>query len=146
MTAKVDKTVSINAVPATVWKYLTDPNLMKEWMGDPEMNVEVITDWMQGNPIRIKVFHHVHFENKGIVLQFDPYNIIQYTHFNSISQLPAVKENFSTITFLLTPEMEKTILTVKVEDFPTEIIYNHLKLYWEGTVVLLKKFIEDSHS
>jgi uncharacterized protein YndB with AHSA1/START domain len=142
MNKKVEKTISINAFPSQVWEYLTDPCLMKKWMGEPEMNIEVNTDWVVGNPILIKGFHHIKFENKGTVLQFDPHKIVQYSHLSSISRLPDTTENYTIITFRLTPNESQTLLTIKIENFPTESIYKHLDFYWHGTTALIKKQIE----
>lgn len=133
MTRKVEKRVSIDTPPSRVWEYLTKPDLMKERMGEPEMNIEVTTDWTVGNPILIKGFHHVNFENKGTVLQFDAEHIIQYSQLSSISRLPDIKENYSIITFTIVPKERKTLLEIRVENFPTESIYKHMDFYWWGT-------------
>jgi len=142
MTNKIEKTISINALPFEVWEYLTDLNLMKKWMGEPEMKIEVITDWGLGNPILIKGYHHLNFENRGTVLQFDTNKTIQYSHLSSISYLPDTIENHSIITFILTPHEKQTLLTITVENFPTESIYKHFDFYWQGTLIVLKNFIE----
>ena len=139
---KVERTVSIDTSPYKVWMYLTEPNLMKMWMGEPEMNIEVITDWIIGNPILVKGFHHVNFENKGIVLQFDPQNILQYSHLSSISHLPDIKKNHSIITFTIEQKKRKTLLEIQIENFPTESIYKHLDFYWQGTANVLRNFVE----
>ena len=65
MTKTIEKIVSINSAPEIVWRYLTNPELIKQWMGEPEMNIEVFTNWIVGNPILIKGFHHKRFKNKG---------------------------------------------------------------------------------
>lgn len=142
MTKKIEYTILINALPAEVWEYLTDPGLMKTWMGEPEMKIEVLTDWVVGNPVIIKGFHHTAFENKGTVMQFDPHKVIRYSHFSSVSRLPDMVENYSIIAFLLTPDEEQTSLTIRVENFPTETIYKHLDFYWRGILTLLKRHIE----
>lgn len=142
MNKKIERAVSINASPAKVWEYLTNPNFMKKWMGEPEMNIEVITDWIVGNRILIRGFHHVHFENRGTVLQFGPQKSIQYSHLSSISHIPDVKENHSMITFILSPIESDTLLEIQVENFPTESIYKHLDFYWQGTANVLKHLIE----
>jgi uncharacterized protein YndB with AHSA1/START domain len=139
---KVEKIVSINAPTSRVWKYLTDPQLMKKWMGEPEMNIEVITDWVVGDPIVIKAFHHQYFENYGTVLQFEPEKIIQYTHLSSISHLSDTKESYTVITFKLTSKGTQTDLSMSAENFPTESIYKHMEFYWRVTPVLLKELIE----
>ena len=142
MNKKVERTVLINRAPFQVWEYLTNPMLMKEWMGEPEMNVEVMTDWKVGNPVLIKGFHNGNFENKGTVLQFDFPKIIQYSHLSSASRLPDTEVNQSIITFMLTPKERSTLLEIQIENFPTESIHKHVDFYWQGTATVLKTLIE----
>lgn len=145
MTKKVERTVLINKAPFQVWEYLTNPILMKEWMGEPEMNVEVMTDWKVGNPVLIKGFHNGNFENKGTVLQFDHPKIIQYSHLSSASCLPDTEGNQSIITFNLTPQDRSTLLEIQIENFSTESIHKHLDFYWQGTATVLKTLIEQEN-
>lgn len=142
MSKIIEKQIVINSLPSVVWEYLTNADLMKKWMGEPEMNIEVQTDWVVSNPIIIKGFHHVSFENTGRVLQFVNQQIIQYSHLSSVSKLSDTIENHTIFTFLLTPSVQETLLTLKMENFPTETIFKHLDFYWQGTLTLLKDFIE----
>jgi uncharacterized protein YndB with AHSA1/START domain len=141
-TAVIEKTVSVNSSLSEVWNYLTAPGLMKKLMGDTALNIEVVTDWRVGGPILIKLFHHTNIEVKGSILQFEPHRVLKYSQLASSSHLPESIENYSIIQFQLRPEKNETILTVRVENFPTETIYKHLNFYWQGTIVLLKKSIE----
>lgn len=142
METYIKKSILINATQVKVWKYLTDTGLMKQWMGDPEMNIEIITDWKTGSPITIKGFHHQQFENKGEILQLDPERIFQYTHLSSLSNLADESNNYTIITFTLTPKGEQTELTVEAVNFPTLEIYKHLEFYWNGTIQIIKLKIE----
>lgn len=144
MTMHIKKTILIHSDPVSVWEYLTNPDLMKQWMGDPEMKIEIITDWKVGNPFVIKGFHHMQFENKGTILQFEPETIFQYSYLSSLSDLGDTPENHTSISFTLVPKDGKTELSVEIENFPTEIIYKHLEFYWNGTVTLLKNRIEQN--
>jgi uncharacterized protein YndB with AHSA1/START domain len=132
----------IQALPAEVWKYLTNPDLMKQWMGDPEMKIEIITDWKVGNPFIIRGFHHLKFENKGLILQFESEKIFQYSFLSSLSNLADRPDNHTIISFTLVLKEGKTELTVEGTNFPTEVIYKHLEFYWNGTMHLLKEIIE----
>ncbi|ASS47176.1 MAG: ATPase [Candidatus Fluviicola riflensis] len=143
MITPIEKTVLINAPASRIWEYLTHPERMKQWIGEPEMNIEIVTDWEVGKEIIIRGFHHADFENKGIVLQFEPNKLLQYSHLSSLSRLPDVDENYSVITFRLFSDKEQTALTVSVEYFPTESIYKHLDFYWKTTVEILKRMIEE---
>jgi uncharacterized protein YndB with AHSA1/START domain len=142
MNQQIEKSILIHASPQVVWKYLTTPDLMSQWMGEPELNIKVITDWKVGGPILIKGFHHVKFENKGFVMHFDPYRLIRYSHLSSISGLPGSIDDHSLITFLMEPKREQTLLKLHIEHFVTDTIYRHLAFYWEGTLEILKKMIE----
>lgn len=142
MSQQIKKSIFIDKTPSKVWKYLTSPHLMKKWMGDPEMDIEVISDWKTGSPIVIKTFHHVQFENKGTILQFEPESVFQYEYLSSMSNLEDLAENYTRITFRLVPEEKGTKLTVEAQNFPTVEIYKHLEFYWNGTVTLLKNCIE----
>jgi uncharacterized protein YndB with AHSA1/START domain len=139
--APVNKTIVINAVPSKVWDVLTDPELMKQWMS--ETPIDIITDWQVGNPITIGgAWYKTRFENKGTVLQFEPERILQYSHLSSLSRLPDKIESYSIICFKLTPTENQTTLTLTLSNFPTEIIYKHLVFYWNVTLEILKKQVE----
>jgi uncharacterized protein YndB with AHSA1/START domain len=138
----VTKTVNIDAPASKVWEALTNPELMKKWMFEAE--IHIITDWKVGTPIVIR--GHMNgkdFENNGIVLQFEPEKILQYSHLSSLSRLPDKPENYSLLEFRLAPMENRTILTLTLSNFPTESIDKHLVFYWNVTLEILKRMIED---
>ena len=139
---RIEKSILIHAPLSTVWKYLTVPELMQQWMGDPEMNIEILTDWKVSASFIVKGFHHVQFENKGTILQLEPECIFQYSHLSSFSDLPDKAENYTVITFRLNDTGGQTELSVETENFPTEAIFRHWEFYWNGTTQLLKSRIE----
>jgi uncharacterized protein YndB with AHSA1/START domain len=145
MTNSIEKTVSISAPPAVVWEALTTPDLMKQWMADPEVGLDINTNWTIGSPLIIKGFLHKTFENKGTVLQFEPSKILEYSHLNSLSRLSDAPQNYSSCEFKLVPDGERTSLTITIRGFPTESIFKHLNFYWRVTAGILKKFIEARH-
>jgi uncharacterized protein YndB with AHSA1/START domain len=137
--------VTIRADTTAVWRALTDPVLVRQWAAEPELNLDVVTDWQVGSPIIMQGFHHVRFENHGTVLHFQPNTFLQYTHLSSISRLPDRPENYTRIAFRLSPSDDgATSLNVELENFPTESILRHLDFYWRVTIEVLKRFIETS--
>lgn len=144
MNGNFSATVTINSYPDKVWTTLTDLNLMTQWLGEPEMNIEVRTDWKINSPISIHGFHHVNFENKGIILQYDKENILSYTHLSSVSRLEDKQENYTTLEFVLTPVDKQTKLTINIENFPTETIQKHLEFYWHTTILTIKRETENA--
>lgn len=111
-------------------------------MGEEEMELEIKTDWKVNHPIVISGFHHLQFENRGIVLQFEPWTILQYTHLSSLSRLEDKEENYSTIKFELRPVQDQTALKLTIENFPSQAIYKHLCFYWRTTIEKIKLFAE----
>ena len=134
MPQKIEHSILIDAQPSTVWEHLTIPDLIVKWMAEPEMQLEISTDWKVGKSIIIKGIHYAKFENKGLVLQFEPARLLQYTHLSSLSHLPDVKESYTVIRFQLLAIDNQTELTVRVENFPTESIFKHHEFYWRGTL------------
>lgn len=141
---RIEKSILIHASLSKVWEYLTVPHLMKEWMGDEEMQIEIITVWKVGSPFVIKGFHHVQFENKGTILQFEPGSVFQYDYLSSLSGLEDEAKNYTTISFYLTPGKDGTELTVVAENFPTFEIYKHWEFYWNGTLQIIKCKIQNA--
>lgn len=146
MTERIEKNIVIEAPVALTWNVLTKPDLMNRWMAEPELQLKIITDWKVGSPIIIKGFHHLPFENKGTVLQFEPYNALQYNYLSSISRLPDKPENYTTVAFRLSPLLHQTSLKISISNFPTEIIFKHVDFYWRGTAIKLKRLIEEQYN
>jgi uncharacterized protein YndB with AHSA1/START domain len=139
---RIEITVVIAAPPMAVWRALTDPAAMRVWMGEPEMAIEVDTDWRPGSPIVISGEHHGPFRNRGIVLDAVPGALLRYTHLSSVSGLADVPEHYSAIAFALDAADGGTAVRLTVERFPTDTIYRHLNLYWRGTLDVFKAFVE----
>jgi len=97
----IEKTVIIAAPPAAVWDALTEPAAMRAWMGEPEMAIDVATDWRPGSAIVISGVHHGPFRNQGIVLDAVPGALLRYTHLSSVSALADVPAHYSVIAFAL---------------------------------------------
>jgi uncharacterized protein YndB with AHSA1/START domain len=142
MSDRFSTAVTINASPAEVWSALTVPERMTKWMGDPEMGLEVHTRWEIGTPILIRGFHHTKFENKGIVLKYEKESRLSYTHLSSVSRLPDKQESYSILEFLLTAVGNHTLLTLTIENFPTDTIRKHLEFYWKTTMLAIKESVE----
>jgi len=137
----ISKTIHINAPTSVVWDTLTQPELMKKWMS--ETDIDILTDWRVGNPFIVRgLLHRVKFENKGTVLQFEPEKILQYSHLSSLSRLPDEPKSYTILEFSLTPINDQTALTFTASNFPTETIYKHFRFYWNVTREIIKRMIE----
>lgn len=144
MTQKIEKKIFIEAQAAAVWNALTKPDLIKRWMAEPEIGLQVSVDWTEGAIISMKGFHHIEFENKGVVLKVDPENELRYSYLSSLSQLPDHPDNYSIINFKLNQFGNGTEVVLTIANFPTESIFRHVDLYWQATLVILKQAVETS--
>lgn len=140
----IDTSISIDAPPSAVWRALTDPVLMKEWMAEPEMQLNIVTDWTVGTPVVITGRHHVRFENRGVVLRFEPDSVLEYSHLSSVSRLPDRPESYTKLSFRLAAAGSySTALCLTISAFPTESIFRHFDFYWRTTLGILKRFVEE---
>jgi uncharacterized protein YndB with AHSA1/START domain len=115
---------------------------MKEWLGDPELELQIETDWRVGGSIVVRGLHYARFENRGVVLEADAPRRLRYTHSSSLSRLPDRPESYTTLDFRLRVAGAATELTLVMTGFPTASIFKHLELYWRGTLAVLKRHAE----
>jgi len=142
----ISKSIHINASLNAVWEALTQPELMKSWMSDSE--IEIVTTWDVGSPIIIHVqadSYKTAFTNTGVVLQFLKERVLEYSHLSSLSRLPDEAENHTIIRFTLWPEEDHTLLELDLSNFPTQSHYKHIDFYWTVTLEVLKRFVEERH-
>jgi uncharacterized protein YndB with AHSA1/START domain len=132
----------VHSSPQCLWNVLTLPKLMQQWMGEPEMNLDIQTDWVVGHSFSIQGFHHILFENKGVLLAFEPNTLLSYSSLSSVSKLVDSPENYSVIIFHLKPVDQSTELTITVSHFPTETIFKHLEFYWRTAIYQIKNKAE----
>ncbi|MBA4849237.1 SRPBCC domain-containing protein [Emticicia sp. BO119] len=142
MSDNFSTSITINSNPTKVWQTLTDIEIIPQWLDDPGMEIEVLTNWQVNTPIIIKGFHHVKFENKGLVLAFDKERKLSFTHLSSVSKLPDIPESYSMLTFILEPIDNTTKMILNIENFPTESIRKHLEFYWRTTLFTIKNTVE----
>ena len=71
------QSIVILAPPARVWKALTDPDLIRQYL----FGTEAISDWKAGSPIRYRgVWEGKSYEDKGVVLRAEPGKMLETTY------------------------------------------------------------------
>ncbi|WP_317899865.1 SRPBCC family protein [Aurantibacillus circumpalustris] len=138
------KKINITAPVSEIWKALTDTEQMQKWM--LEEKLKIITNWEIGSTFIIQGTNHwVYFENKGKVLAYEPMKFLSYNYLSSLSRLPDTPENQTIIEFNLEPHEKHIVLSLVLRNFPTESIYKHVVFYWNSTLIILKKHIENHY-
>lgn len=135
----LNKKIRINAPTSKVWDTLTNPDQIKQWL----YGTNVISDWKVGSSIlSTGNWQGTEYKDKGTILKFQTEKIFQYNYWSGFSGLPDSSENYSIITFDLTPEESNTVLTLTQSNFSTESAYQHSDKNWDATLEVMKKLIE----
>lgn len=134
-------TIQINSPAAKVWEALTIPDKIKHYM----FGTNVISDWKEGSPIIWKgEWNGKHYEDKGTILKYKPYDLIEYSHFSPISGLPDKPENYHKVKIELSRKGNLTIVSLSQDNNLTEDEREHSEKNWKLMLEGLKKFVEDN--
>ncbi len=137
----IHKTITVNTPTSIVWGAITNPEAIKQWLWDQQ--VQVISGWAIGSPFIIKgKFHEMDFETKGTILKLEPEKVFKYSYWTPISEIADVPENYQVIEFILMPDGNKTVLTLNITNLINEVIYGHVNFYWNTTLEILKRELE----
>lgn len=135
--AKVSTT--IDAPSADVWQALVTPAAIKEYM----FGTTVTSDWVVGSPIVWKGEWQMRaYEDKGIILQVVPERVLEYSHYSPLAGVPDVPESYHIVTVKLSPDGERTRVTLSQDNNPTEQAREHSERNWGTMLAALKQFLE----
>jgi uncharacterized protein YndB with AHSA1/START domain len=130
---------TINAPSAKLWQALVTPAAIKEYM----FGTTVTSDWVVGSPIVWKgEWQGRAYEDKGIILQVVPERVLEYSHFSPLAGVPDVPENYHIVTVELSPDGERTRVTLSQDNNPTEQARQHSEKNWGMMLAALKQFLE----
>jgi uncharacterized protein YndB with AHSA1/START domain len=82
------------------------------------------------------------YEDKGIILQVVPERVLEYSHFSPLAGVPDVPENYHIVTVELSPDGERTRVTLSQDNNPTEQARQHSEKNWGMMLAALKQFLE----
>lgn len=130
--------ISINASPAEVWKALTDPALIKEYM----MGTTVSATWEEGSDITWSgEFKGKKFEDKGKVLQAKPGKVLEYTHYTPQAG-EATASSMHTVTIELSGDENETKVRLSQDNNSTEQAKEESEKNWDAMLGGMKKLLE----
>jgi uncharacterized protein YndB with AHSA1/START domain len=133
--------IDINTPAAAVWRALTDPGLIKQYM----FGTTVVSDWKEGSPILWQgEWQGRPYEDKGLILKLEPERMIQYSHFSPLSGLADAPENYHIVTVKLEPEGTQTHVGLSQIGSETEEEREHSEQNWAMMLGGLKALLEKS--
>ena len=138
----VTGTIEINASAEKVWKGLTDPSIIKDYL----FGTETITDWKPGSPVVFQGEYEGHkYRDKGVVKENIPNKLISYSYWSGFSGLEDKPENYCTVTYELEKISDsKTKLGWTQTGFANEKSYEHSKNGMDDFMKKIKEVIEKS--
>ena len=131
--------ISVEASKHDVWKALTDPDAVKQYM----MGADVVSDWKAGSPIVWKgEYKGKPFEDKGRILEIEPEKTLKYSHYSPMSGAPDKPENYHAVSITLSGKGDKTELSLTQDKNPTEKAREESEKNWKMMLAGLKKVAE----
>ena len=132
---------TINAPAADVWDALVTPEAIKQYM----FGAQVVSDWREGSDIVWKgEWQGKAYEDKGVILKYEPDRVLQYSHFSPLSGAPDVEENYHTVTIKLDRAgAEQTRVVLTQDKNESDEALEHSRKNWETMLKGLKKYVEN---
>jgi uncharacterized protein YndB with AHSA1/START domain len=138
-THSLSTSLIFSAPPERVWKALTDPAEVKRYLFGTDLH----TDWQVGHAITYTgVWEGKSYEDRGHVLSFEPYRLIETTYWSAFSGLPDAPENYQKVTYALAPQGQGTKLSITQSGLPSAEACEHSKKNWDGVLAGMKAMIE----
>ncbi len=130
---------TIHAPASTVWKALTDPKIIKQYF----FGTNVVTDWKVGSPIYYRgEWQGRPYEDKGVILEFEPGRKLVTTHWSPSSGVPDLPENYHTVTYLLREQDGGTEVRLLQDRNASEKEKQESEQNWNMMLSALKALLE----
>jgi uncharacterized protein YndB with AHSA1/START domain len=131
----------IDAPPEKVWRALTDPKQIEEYM----FGSQVETDWKPGSRIVWRgEYEGKQYEDKGEIVEIEPNRRLKVTHFSPLSGLEDIPENYHTLLYELEERDGSTRISLRQDNNPSAEAAEHSRANWEKMLVGLKQVVERS--
>ncbi len=136
----VSQSIDVNASPAAVWHALTTPEIIQEYL----FGTQTITDWQVGSGIIFQgEYNGQTYRDKGVILENKPNEQLSYSYWSGFSGLDDKPENYSTVTYTLTPQDDThTVFTWTQEGYASQEAYAHSKNGMSAFLEQIKAIME----
>jgi uncharacterized protein YndB with AHSA1/START domain len=133
----------IDAAPEEVWRALTDPALIKQYM----FGSAVTTNWKPGSPITWQgEFEGRAYQDKGEIISFEPNRQLEVTHFSPLTGQEDRPENYHRVRYDLQPTNGGTSVRLTQDNSSSAEEAEHSAANWQMMLDGLKKVVEQRSS
>ena len=131
--------IIINAPAGKVWKALTDPAQIKQYL----FGTETKSDWKKGSSITYSgEWEGKTYEDKGEIIDIIPEKLLHTTYWSSMSGKEDKPENYNNVIYELAPEGNATKLTITQDNNANEKSKEHSESNWETVLQSMKEMLE----
>jgi uncharacterized protein YndB with AHSA1/START domain len=136
---EVQKTIFIQADPATLWHALTDRETISKYF----FGTEAISDWKVGSTLIFRgEWEGKRYEDKGHILASEKPNLLQYDYWSGFSGLEDIRENYSTVTYRIREVEGGSEVSLTQKGFAGKEAMTHAEGGWTMVLDNLKKLLE----
>lgn len=137
---EVTGTITINATPEKIWKGLTDPAIIKDYL----FGTNTDTDWVVGHPIVFTgEWEGTTYRDHGVIKQIVPNELISYSYWSGFSGTEDKPENYSLVTYKIEPiDANSCKFSWIQKGYATNEGYEHSKTGMDDFMKLIKSTIE----
>lgn len=131
--------ISIKTSAEQVWRALTDPQLVKQYM----FGAQVVSNWKKGSPIVYRgEWEGKPYEDKGIIQDIKPGSRLVMTYFSPFSGDADVPENYMLITYEISETDGVSTLDVRQENNKTPEAAEKSTTNWQSILSTMKTMLE----
>lgn len=139
MSATAEATTTVAAPAGEVWKALTEPDLVAQYM----FGSRVESDWQPGSPIAWKgEYEGKPYEDHGEIVEVVPDQVLEVTHFSPLSGQPDEPENYHHVRYELQETDGTTTVRLTQDNAGSDEEAEHSAQNWQMMLDGLKKVVE----
>ena len=134
------KSININVPVSKVWKALTTPALIKEYL----FGTDTITDWQKGSTITYAgEWEGKSYEDKGVIVDIIPEKLLHTTYFSGMSGKEDKPENYANVIYKVSPDDGHSTLTISQDNIENDEQLKHMEENWSKVLESIKKLLEN---